>query len=287
MKLSITGLWRDSEKYINKTLSVLNDISLKYSSSFYFYENDSKDNTRSILKRWMESKDGKFEYNNLGFPKYGSVPDITRIILLSFYRNKLSELIQSTDSDLTLMIDTDIDFTLDHVNQLIDNITNLDAAMVVANTRQHQIKDLMFGETDDSFYDTFALRDKFNNNVLYFTDCPFVLNSDRVRWKNNEPILIKSGFSGLSLIKTSILKKCHWSTIGHSEHVNFCSQVNDHGMIYMIPNCKPKTDIDLSTVDLIKCQESAEKQKYIMSNINKVYSASISSSITIENTDHV
>ena len=40
MKLSVTGLWRDGEKYIHKTLSTLDNISSKYDSSFYFYEND-------------------------------------------------------------------------------------------------------------------------------------------------------------------------------------------------------------------------------------------------------
>ena len=287
MKLSVTGLWRDGEKYIHKTLSTLDNISSKYDSSFYFYENDSVDNTRLILKNWMESKHGEFTYNNLGFPKYGSVPDITRIILLSFYRNKLAELIQKSDSDFTLMIDTDIDFTPDHIDQLLKHLINLNASMVVANTRQYQIKDLMFDETSDSFYDTFALRDKFNNNALYFTDCPFLMNSDRQRWKNNEPVLIRSGFSGLSLIRTDILKNCHWSTVGHSEHVNFCSQVNNYGPIYIIPECKPKTEIDLSKIDLTKCQESAEQQKQVILNVNQVYSASISSSITIENSNNV
>lgn len=285
MIISVIGLYRNSENYVRNTLACLNKLSELGNFDFYFYENDSIDGTKKILEEWIESKPGQLLSENIGSPHFGSVPNVERLVLLSYYRNKARSLMQKAVSEYTLLIDTDIIFDNENFLSLYNFMqSNANCAMAVANTRQYQIGDLMNGETSDSFYDVFALRDEFNNNCLYFTDCPFVLNEHREKWKNNDPIKIKTGFSGFSLIRTDILKKnnCTWSTCGHVEHVNFCYSVAKYGDIYILPYCKPTTKINLSSINIDVCKEIAQKQLSHIKEINYIYNLSKANNITIK-----
>jgi hypothetical protein len=285
MKISVIGLWRNSTKHIQRTLDSLDNLAKLGDFNFYFYENDSIDNTGQILSDWLKNRSGELLSENIQAPQFGSVPSIERLVLLSYYRNKAKTLIANSNSEYTLLIDTDILFSNINFQILYEFMQKIaGCAMVVSNTRQYQIDDLMNHETNDSFYDVFALRDYYNNNGLYFTDCPFVLNSDREAWKKNQAIQIKSGFSGFALIKTDILKQpdCFWSTCGHSEHVNFCNSVNRYGNIYMLPSCAPKTQIDLSSINLQACKDIAKNQINHIQQINQIYNLSISEKINIK-----
>jgi Fe2+ or Zn2+ uptake regulation protein len=54
-KVSVFCLWRDSEKTIYKTLKQLENLeSIEgFEFSYFFYENDSKDNTVKIIEEWL------------------------------------------------------------------------------------------------------------------------------------------------------------------------------------------------------------------------------------------
>ena len=278
-KISVIGLWRDSSSYIDRTLSQLDDLLSipNFDFSFYFYENDSIDNTKDIIQKWKNNKNCTTVHEILKTPKYGSVTTVNRLILLSIYRNKLHDMISNDHSDLTLMIDTDIIFSKDHFLHLYDKISELNSAMVCSNTRQIGIRDCISDppSSEDSFYDVFALRDKYSNYCLYFSDCPVPLQDDREKWFRNIPVKINAGFSGFSLIKTSILQQCRWSTCGHSEHINFCTQVREYGDIHIIPDCKTITKIDISTVTDEAYNQVKIQQRKILLNMNKVYNTSI------------
>jgi hypothetical protein len=281
MNISVLGLWRNSEKHIYKILSSLEDLTVLGNISFYFYENDSTDNTLSLLKQWMKDKKGCLFNEYINAPFFGSVTNIERLIFLSYYRNKAKELLSNTDSEYTLLMDTDVLFNNSHVLELVKDIKDTNAAMVVANTRQKEIPDLMYGVTTDSFYDVYPFRDSYNNNGLYFTDCPFILVADRNLWEKNQPIKINSGFSGFSLIKTTVLKKPNiiWSTCGHSEHVNFCSEIRSHGDIYISTTCCPITHVDPSRINIAAFTETAKKQIHYLNQINNIFNYSVSKTL--------
>jgi len=286
MKISVLGLWRDSANHAQRTLDNLGNIvadNPNINFEFFFYENDSMDNTKEILENWIKNYNGKIFSEQLGFPKFGSVIDVTRLVLLSYYRNKLKELcLSQLRSDYTLLIDTDIVFDNSHFKILMNNILNLNAAMVVANTRQNTFGDLMYNESNDTFYDAAAFKDRYNQDAIYFTDCPLVLSQDRASWKHDKPVKIGSGFSGFSLIKTEILKKCKWSVVGNMqnvEHVNFCYEVNNYGDIFIIPSCKPFTQLNKNTLNIPVIKEYALAQIEKINNINQIYITSISSKL--------
>jgi hypothetical protein len=276
MKISVIGLFRDSEKHISQTLSALENLSKIGEFDFYFYENDSIDNTKSILSNWLSSKNGELISETLSTPKFGSVTAIQRLVFLSYYRNKARYLLNKSESKskYSLLIDTDVFFTNEHFLHLYNFLeANPDAAMVVANTRQDQVPDLLYNDTKDSFHDAFTLKDEYNNNSLYFTDCPFVLKKHRDLWYNNNPIRIQSGFGGFSLVKTDLLRKkdCYWSTCGSCEHVNFCYSISKYGDIYLLPYCRPVTPIDPNIINIDNWEKNAKQQINYIKNINYIY----------------
>ena len=58
-KISVFSLWRDSESYIYRSLKQLESIEEQNQDiefSYFFYENDSTDNTASILSSWISTR---------------------------------------------------------------------------------------------------------------------------------------------------------------------------------------------------------------------------------------
>lgn len=276
MKLSIVGIWRDSEPHIRVTLKNLENLYDICNPDFYFYENDSVDNTKNILQNWILDKKGELISESLGYKKYKSVVDIERFKLLAIYRNKIKKIVESqSTSEYTLIIDTDVSFdNNDILNLLTAFNSNNDICMAVSNTRQN-ISDLMLQQSKDSFYDVLPIRDSYNNSGLYFTDCPLLMSEDRKKWADNENVSINAGFSGVSIIKTEILPKCRWSTTGYSEHINFCSEVKRHGDILIVPKSRPKVNLDTKSLPISDFQKSANHQKQILSYLNNTYSESV------------
>src|SRR6056300_1165218 len=109
--IAVYSLWRDSEPHIYRTLSQLEDLeSLDYDFEYYFYENDSKDDTVNILKNWIQKRKGSFLHETLEAKKFGSVTDQERMHLLSDCRNKCKQLGFDSKSKYSLLIDSDIIF---------------------------------------------------------------------------------------------------------------------------------------------------------------------------------
>ena len=112
MKITIISIFRDSEPYINNCLNKLDSLEKKTNANFeyFFYENDSKDNTKDILKKWMSNKKGKLISENINTPKFGSIVNKERFNLLAQFRNKLLRAGKPFDSDYSLILDSDVMF---------------------------------------------------------------------------------------------------------------------------------------------------------------------------------
>lgn len=259
--IAVYSLWRDSEPHIKRTLSQLEDLeSLDYDFEYYFYENDSKDNTVRILRDWLSNRKGNLLSEKLNAKKFGSVTDVERMEFLCECRNKCKNLLKDSTSEYTILIDSDIYFSKENLQQHIKTIESIeDAVMITPNVRQN-IPDFIFNKTDDSYYDVYPFFDMAQNRGLYFTDCPFKNGADRMRWIFGKPIKCLSAFGGFVLIKTKILKEVSWSTKGECDHVEFCLSVNRYGSIYIDPQNKVKTVIDLSKLNLENCKQIAKTQ---------------------------
>ena len=95
--IAVYALWRDSEPHIQRSLSQLEDLeSLDYDFEYYFYENDSKDSTVPLLKRWLEKRTHQFLHENLNVKSFGSCKDKERMQMLCEFRNKCKNLLKNS-----------------------------------------------------------------------------------------------------------------------------------------------------------------------------------------------
>lgn len=262
MKVSVFCIWRDSEPHIHRTLKQLDDLERldNFEFSFYFYENDSKDNTSEILKNWMQNKKGNFLSENLNFIKFGSTTDPERMKFLCECRNKCKKLAEKNNSEYSLLIDSDIEFNNFNFKEQVLNLNSLEkAVMTTANVRQN-IPDFTFNLSTDSYYDSYAFRDLYGNMGLTWSDCPFIRKSDRLKWYLGEPLITMSSFGGFAIIKSDIFNKVQWHSDFHCDHVNMCYDISRYGNIYIIPRSKVYVEIDISKYDLNQFKSIAQKQ---------------------------
>ena len=104
------SLFRNSEKGLPKFFLRLEKLEKKYEMEYYFYENDSTDKTVEELEIWMLSRQGKVFSEILDAPTFGHTPDEERMKLMTYYRNTLLNNIKPIDSDFCFIIDSDVDF---------------------------------------------------------------------------------------------------------------------------------------------------------------------------------
>jgi hypothetical protein len=230
--IAVYSLFRDSEPYLARTLSQFEDLeSLDYNFEYYFYENDSTDNTVQILEDWLKNRSGKFLHEKLKEKKFGSVPDMERMELLTMCRNKCKKLLSDSSSKYTILVDSDIFFNKENLERHIEFLQiNTSCVLSTPNVRQN-IFDYARCKTDDSYYDTHAIIDLSGDKPIKFSDCPFRGDADIFKWNMGIPVECLSAFGGFSLTYTNILKEVEWSTDGLCEHVNFCSELRKHGSV--------------------------------------------------------
>lgn len=262
-KVSVFALWRDSKNTINKTLKQLEDLeSLDgFDFSFYFYENDSVDNTAEILDEWLSGKSGELRSENLKAQKFGRTTDPKRMKFLCDCRNKCKELSKENSSDYSLILDSDIKFDKDNFTTQLRSLNSLDSAvMVTANSRQN-IPDLTFDGCNDSYYDVYAFRDRYGSSGLYWSDCPSYQSDDQFNWKMSKPIITMSSFGGFAIIKSEIFNKVKWSADIHCDHVNMCYDISRFGNIYCDPKSKVYVEVDLKSINIEAFKNMSEQQK--------------------------
>jgi hypothetical protein len=261
-KISVFCLWRDSEKTIHKTLKQLENLESMegFEFSYFFYENDSKDNTVEILKEWISKRSGNLKIEILNASKFGSTTDPARMKFLCECRNKCKDLALDNKFDYSLLIDSDIEFNNNNFLLQIESLDNIDnAAMTTANVRQN-IPDFTFNSSLNSYYDTYAFRDEYGNNGLYWSDSPFIRKENRLGWMLGQPQITMSSFGGFAIIKSCIFNKVKWHSDFHCDHVNMCYDISRYGSIYIIPRSKVYVKIDTSKYDLNSFKDMAQKQ---------------------------
>ena len=124
-KVSVFSLWRDSESYIQRTLKQLENLEQNNPEilfSYFFYENDSVDNTVSILQDWLKLRSGKFLSENISFQKEGTVMTESRMKKMAYYRNRMIELGRFIDSDYSVIFDSDVIFEKDILDRYLSKV---------------------------------------------------------------------------------------------------------------------------------------------------------------------
>lgn len=280
--INVFALFKNSEPHLARTLFQFDNlISLKdFKWNFFFYGNDHRDNTNELLNEWAKTHSGLTiinKYEVLNAPSFGSVTSNVRTSILAHFRNKCKSLSNGTYSNLSLVIDTDLEWKNSDFLSLYNTYKSLpDCVGVTGSTIQSNISDLTENIELSSFYDLFPFRDKDGNPGCYFSRTPFYLNEDRENFLAGLPVQISSGFGGMALYDSFAYESCWYSGEFGSEHQSFSYQMRNYGKLYVDPNCKPVTNIDLSTVSIEACRKIGAENLQRMKIVNKLHEWSMS-----------
>lgn len=241
MKLSVISLFRDSASYLHDTFANLESLELQHEVDYYFYENDSADDTAAQLRTWMTDRSGLLVSEQLGRPRFSQTTEPARLAAMADYRNRILEKARTSRSEWTLLLDSDVSFTSSAIATLL---THADASVAMLTPRvEYNVACHMCspGCGQRAYYDTFALRDRGNRRGQSFSCNPFWESDDRDAWAAGHPVEVHCAFAGAALIRTPVLHQCAWASTGDCEHVPFANQVRAHGRILAVPSARVET----------------------------------------------
>lgn len=241
MKLTVITLFRDNAKKLPAYFKRLEALERRYEMEYYFYENDSEDETRKLLTEWMDGRKGHFIYEDLNTPSFGHTTTKERMVLMTQYRNTILNKAKPLISEYTFLLDSDIDYSKNIIKKYLRHMKN-DVVMCTPFVKQN-IKCFMCNCGRLSYFDCYALKDTQNNMGLLTSCNPFTDEADRKKWDNNQPVEVNSAFGGAALIKTAVLNEVEWATIGGCEHWLFCEAVRKYGKILVIPAIEARTEV--------------------------------------------
>jgi hypothetical protein len=244
MRISIFSLFRDSESYIHNCLEGLDKLEESTDAEFeyFFYENDSKDNTANILNDWIKQKSGIVKSEPLNEKSYGSTMEAARVIKMAKIRNKMAQLGKPVDSDFTIVFDSDVTFDSNIINDYL-KYSDLKFSMLTPNIRQN-VPCKMGSNSQTSYYDSWSLVDHDKIQCMTWSSNPFYRNQDREKFDNNEPIDVYRSFGGFVFIKSEYFNQSQWFSEGQLEHWHFCDELRSFAPIYFIPSIQPSVHVD-------------------------------------------
>lgn len=276
--INVYALFRNSSKHIQRTLSQLSDFTLlsEYNFNFFLFENDSTDNTAETLQNWCALYGGQLLSKNFGAPSFASVDSQIRTALMAQYRNQNKRIGENVLSDLSLIVDSDLQFNNDDLLALINALKQNPDAVAAIGSCEQNIPDLTFPESgkQTSTYDLYCFIDRHGNRGMYFSSTPFVNQEDTEKFISGIPVEVTSGFGGMMLVHSEAYNACKYSGERSSEHVSLCYELRNYGKILAVPNCRPFSTVDLSKINLDACKEigKQQRQQYTLANQLRVLS---------------
>jgi hypothetical protein len=238
--IDVYALFKDNEAYLEFFVDSFAKIEQAYDISiqYFFLENDSKDNTRLILERFLEERKGHIIYpgNKKEFNK------LNRLKRMEHLRNKLIKSNSNISSEWSLVIDSDIYFEIGIIKDIFSkNLRKINCGMICAFGTE------FYGEYKEQlstlfhYYDTYTYID--HRRKLYWPHCVFkecqkcqgkLLDTEKIETVGL--IEVMSAFGGFAFVDSDLLKNnnIHWESISHSnmmlcEHIGLCLRINAHG----------------------------------------------------------
>ena len=204
---------RNNENSLETTFNSLLNIQKTYNvkMNFYIYENDSSDSTPYLIIDFYRrnSLSGAYSIEKISKKEWTDVKDINRSRDMAMYRNNMKDLCKDFSQEYSLIIDTDVEFTSTNFFDMLKLLKkNKDIAMVTPYA---------YAGNTLTYYDTYALDSPKKICVLM----PEIQE-------------VYSAFGGFVLIRSSVLKECHWDIIPEklcSEHNYFCNMVRSYGKV--------------------------------------------------------
>jgi hypothetical protein len=242
----IVGCARDCEAFLPKVLQNVSRIANLYShAAFVFVENDSKDNTRQILQRWLSERESSFLVCLNGL----AAREKRRTARLAIARNAYMEAMHYhhlANLDHLLVVDFDIVNTdLISEDSIVEAIKFLDSSSQNAAVFANQLP----------YYDIWALRHdvwcpddcwvEIENRPAYFARHRaierYVTSRQITISPDTPPVAVRSAFGGLGIYKLNFVRAARYVGLRPDgfeicEHVAFNeAAVQKGGILYIYP----------------------------------------------------
>ncbi len=248
--LNICSLFKNNEKYLEKYfIPKMNFLQKAYPNInfyFYFYENDSVDNTKVLLQNFIKSNKGKLISENVNKKLYKRDTSLDRIENICKCRNKHLQM-RPFEGEWSIFIDSDIEFNNNIIERFMCKKIPEDLVALTCNGVDKNI--CKNNKSKNHYYDTLAFIDNNKNSAfLKFTkkganSCPFSEKEDIKKWESGQLVKTISSFGGMAFYKTDIINK---NNIKYKvefiekskyccEHFGFNKELNKYGNIYSDP----------------------------------------------------
>ena len=243
--ISVVCLVRDNEGYLNYALDKFKEMETYYAKhdlafEYFFFENDSRDKSRELLQTFLNEPNRSGKMFNATLPDYRDRGvNFDRIQRIAMLRNILVAKLRPLKSDWTLLMDTDIYFSVNSIEKLMAHKPKQNRlAMICPYTSE-----FVFGEDKSimsagHYYDTFAFVDAANHNFWPHCNfqkcrkCPAVPNIPKMT-PSEVLVRVRSAYGGFALIQTEVINNqlVQWKTLdlfrkfSVCEHIAFCDSV--------------------------------------------------------------
>lgn len=261
--ISVVVLCKNNEKWLNYVLSEFNLFVQTYETkfSFYFFENQSTDNTPQLLREFLLDHDGL--YVNIG--NSNIMNQMNRVDRIALIRNLSKDVISTKCGEWSLIIDSDIYFNSDILEKLFryspaENRIGMLCAYGIAGKRERETSNLWI--TNNHYYDTAAfLSDKHSLSTwpyCQFESCRECESIDlNKRMECSSLVNVYSAFGGFALIKNEIMIngsiKWESKSVNNSplnEHIGFCEQIQIQEKLKISIATEVLVIWDISTLNL-------------------------------------
>lgn len=155
IKISVILLIKNGEKYLQYLNKYFNKIEKKYQKNYifeyFFYENDSNDNTKNELSNFFKNRKGKYWSEKLEKKDktFDGGINNKRCSYMTYLRRKLKKKHGILNSDYTLLIDCDVIYKENFINKYIElfnyyimniNLENSNSQIIRFPVRSHDLK---------------------------------------------------------------------------------------------------------------------------------------------------
>ncbi|WP_022932602.1 hypothetical protein [Treponema bryantii] len=257
-KVAICLLARDCEQELKRNISKIEELRNIFTSSYVvIIENDSKDNTKKILKDWQQtsnniiliSEDNVIVTNDVNYDsKFFKGMSACRIQKMISCRNKYLEYVNSHNTNLDYVIVFDSDINGVAVNRIEGVIKEApsDWSAIFANGRFYW-KPKFLGITGN-YYDAYAYLPFKSQNVDLTYKEIYIENEKLSRLlKNSAYIPCNSAFGGLGIYKYDAIKDKYYHLMQNNrssvievlcEHISINIEAGKKGTLYISKKLK-------------------------------------------------
>lgn len=264
--VAICSIVRDCGNKVKRNIPTIEKLRANFKSSVVIiFENDSKDNTKQILKEWSERYPNIIiECNNFatktipdntpnGANKYYSHSRISKMVeYRNHYLKKLEEI--NFNPDFVIIVDLDVSkIYLKGILQSFEIANQWD--VICANGVS------MSPKFEKRYHDAYALVELGKENTPQ-TEESIINNSFRWNFlKKGQPLIpVYSAYGGLSIYRYNVIKNLRYRMIVNDnkrvevrcEHFSFCHDIREKGFNKVFINPELKIKYQSIDLDLIK-----------------------------------